>query len=161
MKSKRIWQIALLCAVLFVGVVVVLSWPDGQEELPSFVPPPFDATAIVGMPTITDSSYMPIYQEGMSYVAHICGRVVVVGDAADVYFTNDAGNNVWMKLRVADGEGNVIGETGLIKPGEYIKSVRFDRAPGVGTKLRMKIMAYEPDTYYSAGAVTLNTVVSE
>ena len=27
-----------------------------------------------------------------------------------------------------------------------------------GEKIKLKIMAYEPDTYYSAGAVTLSTI---
>jgi hypothetical protein len=32
--------------------------------------------------------------------------------------------------------------------------------PAVGANIAMKIMAYEPDTYYSLGAVTLNTTVA-
>ena len=77
----------------------------------------------------------------------------------DLYFTNDDGNGVWLKLRIFDGEGNIIAETGIIKPNEYVKTVTFDTVPEKGSAVKLKIMAYEPDTYYSAGAVTLNTVV--
>lgn len=45
-----------------------------------------------------------------------------------------------------------------MKPNEYLKAVTFTTAPQSGAKIKLKIMAYEPETYYSAGAVTLNTV---
>ena len=60
-----------------------------------------------------------------------------------------------------DENGNTLGETGLIKPGEYVQSVELDRVPKVGTPIVLKIMAYQPDTYYSEGAVSLNTTISE
>ena len=59
----------------------------------------------------------------------------------------------WMKM------GMFWVETGLIRPGEYVQSVTFDTAPAPGTAISMKVMAYEPETYHSGGAVTLNTVV--
>ncbi len=78
---------------------------------------------------------------------------------ADVYFTSIANNAVWLKLRITDETGNIFGETGLLKTDEYIKSIKFDTVPAAGTKIKLKIMAYEPETYYIAGAVTLNTTV--
>ena len=63
-----------------------------------------------------------------------------------------------MKLRIFDDKGNVIAETGLIKPNEYLKTVSFDTIPNNNSKIVMKIMTYEPNTYYSGGAVSLSTV---
>ena len=76
-----------------------------------------------------------------------------------MYLTNDEGNKVWLKLRILDEEDNILAETGLLKPNEYVKTVTFDKIPKSGANIKLKIMAYEPDTYYSAGAVTLNTTV--
>lgn len=79
---------------------------------------------------------------------------------ADVWFTNPESNTVWLKLRVLDGAGDTLGETGLIRPGEYVQAIFFDRVPGIGDSIGLKLMAYEPDTYYSAGSATLNTVIA-
>lgn len=96
---------------------------------------------------------------GMEFRAYICGNVIVKGDAADVYFTNSEKFDVWLKLRVLTADGILLGETGLIRPGEYVKSVSLTSEVEDGTAIKLKIMAYEPDTYYSAGSVTLNTIL--
>ena len=97
----------------------------------------------------------------MAFKCSICGNVIASGGAADVYFTNSSEQEVWLKLRVLDEDGNIIGETGLIKPGEYVKSVSIDKDISDGSTIKLKIMAYEPETYYSAGAVTLNTKIGK
>ena len=58
-----------------------------------------------------------------------------------------------------DEQGNMLGETGLIKPNEYVKYVTLSKTLEVGTKIKLKIMGYEPHTYYSAGAASLNTQI--
>lgn len=93
----------------------------------------------------------------MSYDFAVCGNVTMEGDKAIVYLTNIEGNNTWIKLRVFDEQGNMFGETGLIKPNEYVKYVTLSKTLEVGTKIKLKIMGYEPHTYYSAGAASLNT----
>ena len=65
-------------------------------------------------------------------------------------------------MRVVDQEtGEIYGETGLVKPGEYVQSVTFDKVPVQGTAITMRVMSYQPDTYYSAGEVKMNTVVAQ
>lgn len=144
-------------AVISMAAALYLSGIRGQQG--GFVPPEFDPQAVSGTPVDAGESWTEIYQDGMGFSAHVCGRIVIEDDSADIYFTNDQDNQVWMKLRVTDAEGNILGETGLIKPGEYVKSVVFHTVPDKGRKISMKIMAYEPKTYYSAGAVTLNTEI--
>ena len=78
---------------------------------------------------------------------------------ATVYFTNAEGNNVYLKLRVLDENDNSLGETGLLKPGEYVKDVELIRALSAGTGIRLKIMRYAPDTYLSEGSVVRNTTI--
>ena len=108
------------------------------------------------MPTVPeDLGWSEIYQDGMEFRAYICGNVIVKGDAADVYFTNSEEFDVWLKLRVLTADGTLLGETGLIRPGEYVKSVSLTSEVEDGTAIKLKIMAYEPDTYYSAASLTL------
>ena len=98
--------------------------------------------------------------DAQAFQVGVCGAVVLEGSQADVWLTNPEGNNVWLKLRILDEDGDVLGETGLIRPGEYVQSVTFRHGPGARcTAISMKVMAYEPETYHSGGAVTLNTVV--
>ncbi len=149
----------LLCVTALVIMTAALCFGGKSAEQAEFVPPDFDPSAVIGTPIDAGESWMQVYQEGMNFSAHVCGRVIVNDNSADIYFTNDESNDVWMKLRITDSEGNILGETGLIKPGEYVKSVIFDNVPNQGAEIKMKIMSYEPDTYYSAGAVTLNTTI--
>lgn len=56
-----------------------------------------------------------------------------------------------------DKDGKVLGETGLVKPGQYVQPLTLDTVPKQTETVKVKIMAYEPETYYSAGAASLNT----
>ncbi|MCD8013406.1 MAG: hypothetical protein LUG99_09550 [Lachnospiraceae bacterium] len=158
-QNKSIYIAAVVCLVAVIVMVVALVKTGGRTEQSSFVPPEFDSTAVTGTPEPEDESWSRINQEGMGFSAHVCGKVVITDGTADLYFTNDEGNEVWLKLRITDGDGNILAETGLLKPGEYVQTVTFDTVPEDGAAIQMKIMAYEPETYYSAGTVTLNTTV--
>lgn len=159
MKCKAIYFSAVVCFLAVLGMVLSLALTGGKSEQAEFTPPPFETTAQSGMPNAADESWTQIYRDGMNFSAHICCKVVLNGNSADVYFTNDDGNEVWLKLRILDEEDNILAETGLLKPNEYVRTVTFDTVPENRATIKLKIMAYEPDTYYSAGAVTLNTTV--
>ncbi len=160
MNKKFLIAAAAICVVAIAAMIVALSiMPKNEQKKPAeFTPPPFETAAQTGMPTVDDPSWNKIFQSGMSFVAYMSGKVTIDNGAADLYFTNDASNNAWLKLRITDEEGNILAETGLIKPGEYVKTVNFTTVPKNGQKLIMKIMGYEPETYHSIGAVKLNTV---
>ena len=144
-----------------IAMILVLCLSKGSYAARGeFVPPTFDREAAQGMPRVADDlDYMECYQDGMDFRFWACGNVKMDGRNATVYLTNPESNTVWMKVRILDAEGTVLGESGLIKPGEYVKSVMLSAQLPVGTPIRLKIMTYEPDTYYSAGAVALNTRV--
>ena len=159
MKCKAIYFSAAVCFLAVLGMGLSLALTGGKTEQAEFTPPPFETTAQSGMPNAADESWTQIYKDGMNFSTHLCGKVVLNGNSADVYLTNDEGNKVWLKLRILDEEDNILAETGLLKPNEYVRTVTFDTVPENRATIKLKIMAYEPDTYYSAGAVTLNTTV--
>lgn len=152
-KAKKvIWLAALVCAVSLVGMIVALT----LTGTPQFTPPPFDETAELGTPAVPDGLGWGEL-DAQAFRVSVCGVFAAQNGTADVYLTSPASNAVWLKLRVIDGAGKVLGETGLIRPGEYVRSVALDREPESGEVITLKLMAYEPETYHSAGAVTLNT----
>ena len=48
----------------------------------------------------------------------------------------------------------------MLRPGEYVRAVALSRSLQTGEPVKLKIMGYEPETYYSAGSVVLNTQAS-
>ena len=154
--------VPVLCGVLAIALAVMAAalFLGGKQGTAEFTQPPFDAAAISGVPEVPESlGYISPYQEGMGYRFSVCGNVVMEGNAATVYLTNPEENDVWLKLRVLDENDNILGETGLIRPGEYVKDVALTENRTAGTKIKLKIMGYEPETYFSAGSATLNTTI--
>lgn len=154
--------VPVLCGVLAIALAVMAAalFLGGKQDTAEFTPPPFEPAAVAGVPEMPESlGYISPYQEGMGYRFSVCGNVITEGNTATVYLTNPAENEVWLKLRVLDENDNILGETGLIRPGEYVKDVALTENLTAGTKIKLKIMGYEPETYFSAGSATLNTTI--
>lgn len=148
--------LAVCFAVALGAALFALLRPT--EKTVEFTPPPFDTAAERGTPTVPEElGFISPFREGMSYRFSVCGKVKVSGDTADIYLTNPAENEVYIKLRILDENGNTLGETGLVKPGEYVRGITFSTVPATGATIRLKIMGYEPQTYESAGAVNIST----
>lgn len=154
---KRILPvIAGLCVLAVIAMTVALS-VGGKGE--SFTPPPFDPTARTGTPAVPqDAGYGEVDAKEFRFSA--AGELTVKNGAADVWLTNPSGSAVWLKVRILDENDNILGESGLIRAGEYVRSVQLTAVPSATANISLKIMAYEPDTYYSAGSARLNTVLT-
>lgn len=145
--------------VVLIGMIAALCThkPDRKS---AFTPPAFEPAALSGMPEAEDAlGYTELYQDGMAYRVLVCGVPAAEDDALTVYFTNAAENEVYLKLRVLDEAGNTLGETGLLKPGEYVERVALMEELSAGTTVRFKVMGYEPEDFTSAGSVTLHVTV--
>lgn len=163
-KKKQNYQplhvAVAICLVAVFVMLVVLFLSEKEPVKGEFIPPSFDSAAVAGTPEVSDDlGYMECYQDGMDFRFSACGNLKLDGKNVNVYLTNSIENDVWLKVRVFDAEGNILGESGLIKPGEYVQSVELSGKLAVGMPIKLKVMAYEPDTYYSAGAVALNTQI--
>lgn len=161
-KQKNLQKVLLpILAVCFAAALAVMIFAlNRPQEKAEFTPPPFESAAEQGAPDVPeDLGYSSPYKEGMSYRFSVCGNVTIDGGKAVVYLTNAEQNTALIKLRVLDENGEMLGETGLIKPNEYVKYVALSRELPQGTKIKLKIMGYEPQTYRSAGAATLNTTI--
>lgn len=151
-KGKWIRILVVLCVVSVIGMVGALRF-GGKTE--AFVPPTFDPTAQSGIPEVPAGLGYRELDTGAFRMA-LCGQITREEGAALVYLTNPAENDVWLKLRVLDANGHILGETGLTRPGEFVRLTEINPIPESGTELVLKVMAYEPDTYHSRGAVTIH-----
>ena len=158
-KSPLLMITALICILSLVVMTAVLIFFHEKTESISFTPPPFDTNAVQGTPDVPENLGWGEVDTQV-YKASVCGVVIPDEDTADIWFTNPESNSVWLKLRVLDGKGNTIGETGIIRPGEYVQKVTFKDVPEVGDTIVLKLMAYEPETYYSAGSASLTITVA-
>ena len=154
--NKLLLWLSLACIVAIIAMIVALCIPKKAEQKP-FTPPPFDSNAVMGEPSVPEGlGYNILHREGMSFKVGACGKIVVVENTAEIYLTNVAENNVWLKVRFYNAKEEIVGESGLIKPGEYLQSVALESVPNGSEQYTVKIMSYEPDTYKSLGAITLN-----
>ena len=154
-KNRIIVILAALCVFSLAAMVLALSRVQKAAE---FTPPPFEPAAEYGMPDVPEGLG---YQEldVQVYRVWLCGEVHVRDSAAQVWFANPESNTLWLKLRVLDEEGRILGQTGILRPGEYVRQVVLSET-GQGTAVTLKVMAYEPDTYHSAGALVFHTRIA-
>ena len=154
--TKRILPVAAgLCVVAVIAMILALAF-GGKQKRAEFSPPPFDSAAQKGTPTVPQNAgYGEMDAKLFTFSA--AGELTVKDGKTDVWFTNSSKNTVWMKIRILDADGNILGESGLIRPNEYVQSVKLDVVPKSTVNISLKVMAYEPDTYYSAGSAKLNT----
>lgn len=162
-KNKSFGLFLLIAAtVLSVTAMVVSILFIGSEKKTEFIPPPFDSTAQSGIPEVAENlGYNELYQDGMAYRFSVCGKITIEEQGAIVYLTNSEENDVWLKVRLYNEKDELLGESGLIKPNEYVKSIPLDTVPPNGAKIKLKIMGYVPESYRSAGAVILNSSIFE
>lgn len=150
----------IICTVSILVMAAALLWPKAPA-IGEFTPPEFDAGAIYGTPDAPkELGYIEPYADGMTFHTGVCGKLNLSGSKADIYFTNKAENEVWLMLRITSEGGDVLAETGLLRPGEYVKTVSFNKLPKDGEKVIYRVMAYEMQTYYSMGYFKLSTVVN-
>ena len=157
-KKLPLWAAIGICLLSLTVMFAALLGFGRQPGTATFVPPPFEENAVRGVPDVPTELGWSQLDVG-AYQAWVCGVVTVENDGADIWFTNPENNTVWLKLRVLDADGKTIGETGIIKPGEYVRRIQFTETPEPSEAIGLKLMGYEPETYHSAGSVTLNTQV--
>ena len=112
--------------------------------------------AQTGTPDVPESAGYGDLDAG-DFKFYAAGNLTAENGKTDIWLTNPAEKYIWLKARLLDKDENILGESGLIKPGEYIQSIELDEIPKGTSSITLKIMAYAPDTYQSAGAIALNT----
>lgn len=134
---------------------------SGNQHFPSMITSKeFEKNAVVGDPVVPSNlgwAELAIMDGGK---VHVCGILNAdFSGSLPVWFSSDANNTVWVKLRLLDADGNVLGETGILKPGEYVE--RMQLVEGTHScSCTLLALLYEPDTYYIKQNVGLATNLS-
>lgn len=160
MKKKRdiLPFLTVACTLALVGMTLALIL--GGEEAAAFAPPLFESSAVQGIPDVPEElGHSSPCTEEVDYSFSVCGNVRMDGAAAVVYFTDPPENRVWLRLCILDENDRTLGETGLLRPGEYVRAVTLDKPLAAGTPVKLKVMGCEPETYRSAGTIVMHTTV--
>ena len=150
--EKRI-ILVLSALVLALLAAVLVQSANRQVEVSDFEVPAFDANALSGKPEVAYPDMYGTLALNDEVTVSLYSAPIVTDSAAQVCFTVDVGTAAWVRLRLLDTEGNTLGESGLLRPGEYVESVVLTAQPDRPEAIA-KILTYDPDTYYSLGTGT-------
>lgn len=151
MKKK-----VIICSII--SVLLIAASIFVYIDKSSYKPPAFSDQAVDGVPEGIDEKYdydivdLPM----VTYKTYLCGVPAATKDSLDLYVTNDESNDIYMLAQIYNTDDEKIAETGLIKPGQYIKTINLSKPLNAGeNKIRVHICGFEKDTYYSAGTMRL------
>ena len=162
-KPQKI--IIIILAVLLAGLLAAAAVIFATRQLPepvvnAFVPPQFDAAAQTGIPDALDESLSyGTLELTPTAIVSMCANVNVENNAAQVYLTNHEGNQGWIKIKLLDEDGALLGQSGLLRPGQYVQWVELSAVPQKDGLVAAKILIYEPDTYLSLGSASAQVML--
>lgn len=155
-KRRLILLIIIILAVLAIAGVIVYSLFLKYE------PPKFEVNAAAGTPTPEESFLYGDIESGFGYKVSLASNLYQQEDRTlKIYLTNPSENdvNIMCEVRTADDD-KLLYESGLLHPGEYVESLdpkgEFEN---IKYDVNVKILAFEPDTYQSAGTTDLKLVL--
>lgn len=151
---------AVLIAALLITALSIVTSRQPETIIRDFVPPEFDPAARTGAPENVDPNQAYNYLELTENAAiSLCANITVENNAAQVYLTSHDDNLGWIKIKLLDDAGNLLGQSGLIRPGEYIQAIQLDSVPKESGLIVAKVLIYEPDTYLSLGSASIQTML--
>jgi hypothetical protein len=145
--------LAILLALVTLAVIIVAAL--GTNRAGKFDPPPFEENAVAGVPDPLPSAFGTI-TVNPGFVVGACAYPSLEGSELGVYLTSHKNNTCWVKIQIYDEEKRLLGQSGLLQPGEYLPTVWLSEAPAGAEVLHATILAYEPESYYSLGAVNID-----
>jgi len=149
--------VALMCIFIILVLIIIILMLSIKNKS-TFKMPEFDKNVSSQIPIDIDYQ-SSIIKVSDGYSVYIDGVPYIEKNDLVINFISIENNNVWIKIRIIDEEKNIIAESGLVKPGEYLKSVKLLKKISVKTNVTYMIMGYEIGSYMSAGTVNLNTKV--
>lgn len=153
--EKLLLRISIAVVAAFVVAACIVSLIKRNQKSSGFVAPDFDSGCVA-----TDFESAPgnkiAVTEGLTVA--IPSEISGNQDGIDVNFAAAPNNRGNIKLELIDSEGNIVAESGLIRPGEglaTITKIYSKNLPESDGNLTIKVLTYEPETYISLGSCTL------
>lgn len=145
-------SMAAIIGLLLVSAACMVLFFKPPTVINPFVPPEFDPAAQIGTPAPGENTSYGTLNLTETTAVSLCANVYIENQSALVYFTSHKDNQGWMKIKLTDEAGNLLGESGLIRPGEYVRGVQLASVPKESGLILAKILIYEPDSYLSLGS---------
>lgn len=166
MSKKEISILAVLATLIAAAVIAVVAVRANRQPetvIGQFTPPPFASEPCVGTPDPAQVENLPYgtltLKEGIA-VSMVSDVAVNEQGSAEVWFTSHPNNTAWVMLRLMDEKGNVLAESGLLKPGQYIRALQLDVIPKRSGLIVARILTYEPETYFSLGSANAQVMLN-
>lgn len=143
----------ILCAV----VLAALAFGTYRAVNPPYAPPPFEPEAVAGIPSPgADMGYGKVGAEG-GFSFWVAGVMYQQQDGSlELWFTNPAGSEVNLMCEIQTEDGTVVYKSGVLRPGEYVERLQpLARLAGEAVPIEMKVYAFEENTWYSKGTISL------
>ena len=158
MARTRMVFVLSCIAIAFAVIVGIAIWKNCFV----YAPPARESNAKMGTPTPDGHYLYSGLNTDFGYQVMLAANLYRQEDGSlNIYFTNTAANEVLLLCEiVAEDSGDTLYKSGLLKPGEYVESLSpcMD-FPNEATMVLVKIYAFEPKTYYSAGSTVLNVTL--
>lgn len=158
-KTQKI--IILIVSVVLAAVISACIFVSEKQKntLAEFVPPSFDNAFIEGVPVdVPDSAVYKTLNIRQGYTIGTATRINIEKEKGVFYFTNFADNDFYIKLVLYNEKNEFVGESGLIKPGGYLRNVKLDTGK-ISKEINIKILTYEKNTFYSCGTASVKVSV--
>lgn len=152
-EKKKTIMLAIIITIVCIASIIIAS------NITIYDKPKIDAKAKQGTPQVEEQYEYSSLDINDGYSVALCGKPKLENNQLDIYITNQENNDIGLKAQVLDEEENVLGETGLLHPNQYVQSVKLKETIQKGSNIKIKIMEYEMDTYHSKGSVTLKLTI--
>ena len=157
MKKKSTF---ILIGILLLLVFLIVFYSFSINEKKQFVEPQFESNYKDGIPDV-ERFEERLLKVDEGYTFYVNPSPIFHNDSLLVNFTSVNSNKVLLKLRVFDSQKNLIGETGVLKAGQFLDYVKLDNSIKDGDEITFVVMGYEKDSYLSAGSVSVKVKVGE
>jgi len=157
MKKNKV--VIILSVILLILIILIILLTISNKNKSTFKKPEFDKNAIENISSNIDYQ-SKIIKVTDNYSLYIEPEPIINDNYLMINLISLETNNIWLKVRVLK-ENEVVAETGLIKPGEYLEKVQLKKKLDVNDEVVYMIMGYEKDSYFSAGSIKLNTRIGE
>ena len=156
-RRRRLWKIGGVYGLIAVLGILAAFWAYRYFQPMALTHPDFEPAAQTGVPQVEAQYGYSTLTVDETYQVRLCGVPANDGQNVDFYLTNPEESGVWFRAEILDEGGEIIASTGVLRPGEYLKTISLNQPlTAHETPVTVRSVAYEPDTWQSRGNINLN-----
>lgn len=156
-RKKKLAGIILITALLVACAAVLI-----YSLTVRYSPPALDKNRQTGVPIVEGSYLYKQLESDFGYSFSMAANLYRQEDGTvNVYFTNPEDNQVSLMCEILDAAtGDSLYKSGRIEPGEYVEKLKPSKDfQNILYNIVVKVYAFEPDTYLSAGTTELRMIL--